>query len=102
MPEFAANPTRLFAQAPFLERFARARKTQVTESLQRLAALVECRNAGDTNCRPRSPHFDRRIAFQAAVRLVFKGDMQPNGRTKFIRPARRREAKSGGSTDVQT
>jgi len=62
---------------------------------------MSCRNAGDKNYRPRSPHFDRRIAFQAAGRLVFKDGMQPNGYTKFIRHARRRDAKSDGSTDVQ-
>ena len=77
----------LFTESPFLDRFALARKAQVTESLLRLVALVECRNAGDANYQPKSPHFDRRNAFRAAVDLVFKGSMQPNGYTQFIRPA---------------
>jgi len=79
MPKFAANLTMLCTGAPFLERFALARKAQVTGSLQRLVALVECRNAGDANYQPKSPHIDRRIASQAAGGLVFKGGRQPDG-----------------------
>ena len=52
MPKSAANLTRLYTEVSFLERFALARKAQVTGSLQRLVALVECRNSGDASQQP--------------------------------------------------
>jgi malate synthase len=70
-----------------------ATSAQVHETFERMAAVVDGQNAGDTLYQPMAGHFKTSAAYQAALDLVFKGLEQPSGYTEPLLHAWRRQVK---------
>jgi malate synthase len=69
-------------------------KEQVTETFQRMAAVVDKQNAGDKLYQPMAGNFETSMAYKAATELVFKGLAQPSGYTEPLLHAWRLKVKA--------
>jgi malate synthase len=69
-------------------------REQVVETFKRMASVVDRQNRGDPNYRNMAPNYEKSIAFQAALDLVFNGLTTANGYTEPVLHARRRQVKA--------
>ena len=71
-----------------------ATRQQITETMEKMAKVVDEQNSGDPTYVPMAPDFDSSIAFQAALELVLEGRAQPSGYTEPVLHRRRLELKA--------
>jgi len=71
-----------------------ASEAHVRATFERMAAIVDKQNAGDSLYQPMAGHFQHSKAYQAALDLVFKGKEQPSGYTEPLLHAWRLKVKA--------
>ena len=76
-------------------------KAQITETFERMAAVVDKQNAGDKLYQPMAGNFTTSSAYKAATDLVFKGLSQPSGYTEPLLHAWRLKVKAAGSQSTE-
>ena len=69
-------------------------KAQITETFERMAAVVDKQNAGDPAYQKMAGNYGTSMAYQAACDLVFKGLAQPSGYTEPLLHAWRLKVKA--------
>jgi len=69
-------------------------KAQITETFERMAAVVDKQNAGDPLYKNMAGNFGTSMAYKAACDLVFKGLVQPSGYTEPLLHAWRLKVKA--------
>ena len=69
-------------------------EAQVTQTFERMAAVVDGQNAGDKLYKKMAGNFKTSMAYQAALDLVFKGKAQPSGYTEPLLHAWRLKVKA--------
>jgi malate synthase len=69
-------------------------KAQITETFERMAAVVDGQNAGDPMYQKMAGNFGTSMAYKAACDLVFKGLVQPSGYTEPLLHAWRLKVKA--------
>jgi malate synthase len=69
-------------------------ETQVHQTFQRMAGVVDLQNQGDPLYQPMVGHFSTSRAYQAALDLVMKGKEQPSGYTEPLLHAARLRVKA--------
>ena len=66
---------------------------QITETFERMAAVVDRQNSGDALYKNMAGNFETSMAYKAACDLVFKGLVQPSGYTEPLLHAWRLKVK---------
>lgn len=69
-------------------------ESQLRETFEKMARVVDSQNANDRSYQPMAPDFDSSVAYQAALRLVMDGKKSPNGYTEPILHEARRQVKA--------
>jgi malate synthase len=69
-------------------------QAQITETFERMAAVVDKQNVGDKLYQPMAGNFTTSMAYKAATELVFKGLVQPSGYTEPLLHAWRLKVKA--------
>ena len=69
-------------------------QAQITETFERMAAVVDKQNAGDKLYKKMAGNFSTSSAYKAATELVFKGLVQPSGYTEPLLHAWRLKVKA--------